>query len=350
MRTTAQFLLNFQIGGILVVGAQVSQSSAFSMDGLRPVNLRTDLGPLADLIEVAFARNMDNAGRALVREIRQMSLFGAGLGLLAGGLVPEMNLGYVWVADGKLVGNVSVYPASGTGFDGQTYVIVNVAVHPDYQRRGIAHQLMQAALEAIARREGRSAILQVDADNAVARRLYLRLGFIEERAWTTWRRGGSYTMPPPLDNRGYITHRRPNEWQAEYALAAHIRPALMGGLGWLKPLHPDYFRPRWWQAMSQWFTFRRTERLIIRSANSKAILASLWIATGLGSTTRLTLMVHPDYEGHYDEALLNTAVRRFGSEALSIEHPTDRAATNAILRRYQFHPRLDVVHMRWDAR
>ncbi len=334
-----------------MVGAQISKSSLLKADGLRPVNLRTDLGPRADLIEIAFARSMDNAGRAVVREIRQMGQVTRGLGSLASGLVPEMNLGYVWVANGRLVGNVSVYPASGTGFDGRAYVIVNVAVHPDYQRRGIAHQLMQAAMETIAQRGGRSAILQVDTDNPVARRLYLRLGFIEERAWITWRRSGTYTLPPPLEsaNRVYITHRRPSEWQAEYALAEHTRPALMGGLGWLKPLHPDYFRPRWWQALSQWFSFRRTERLIVRSADEQSLLASLWVNTSLGSTTRLNLMVHPDYEGSYDEALLNTAVRRFGSESLSIEHPADRTVTNAILRRYQFHPRMDVVHMRWDV-
>lgn len=335
-----------------MVGAQVSQTSALNTDGLRPVNLRTDLGPLADLIEIAFARSMDNTGRAVIREIRQMGQVTRGLGFLAGGLVPEMNMGYVWVADGRLVGNVSLYPARGSGFDGQTFVIVNVAVHPDYQRRGIAHQLMQAAMEAVTRRGGRSAILQVDSDNPVARRLYLRVGFIEERAWTTWRRSGTYTLPPPLDNnnRVYITHRRPGEWQAEYALAEFTRPELMGGLGWLKPLHPDYFRLSWWQSLAQWFTFRRTERLIVRSADEQSLLASLWIGTGLGSTTRLTLMVHPDYEGLCDEALLNTAVRRFGSESLSIEHPADRTTTNAILRRYQFHPRMDVVHMRWDAR
>lgn len=334
-----------------MVGAQLSPGSALKMDGIRPVNLRTDLGPLADLIEIAFARSMDNAGRAVVREIRQMGQVTRGLGFLAGGLVPEMNMGYVWEADGRLVGNVSVYPASGAGFDGRTYVIVNVAVHPDYQRRGIAHQLMQAAMETIVQRGGRSAILQVDSDNPIARRLYLRLGFIEERAWMTWRRGGTYTLPPPLDNtnRVYITHRRPSEWQAEYVLAEYTRPPLMGGLGWLKPLHPDYFRSPWWQLITQWFTFRKIERLIVRSVDEHSLLASLWIGTGLGSTTRLTLLVHPDYEGLYDEALLNTAVRRFGGDTLSIEHPSDRAVTNNILRRYHFHPRMDVVHMRWDA-
>jgi ribosomal protein S18 acetylase RimI-like enzyme len=333
-----------------VVGAQISQTSAFTTDGLRPVNLRTDLAPLADLIEIAFARSMDNAGRAVVREIRQMSRVSQGLGFLTNGLVPEMNLGYVWIANGRLVGNVSVYPASGTGTDGRTYVVVNVAVHPDYQRQGIAYEMMRAAMDMIAQRGGCSAILQVDADNPVARRLYLRLGFMEERSWITWRRAGTYTLPSPLEDgeRVHITHRRRSEWQAEYALAEHTRPALMGGLGWLKPLHPDFFRPRWWRPLSDWFSFHRTERLIIRSADEQSILASLWVETSLGSTTRLTLMVHEDYEGLYDEVLLNTAVRRFGTETLSIEHPADRTVTNGLLRRYQFHPRMDVVHMRWD--
>lgn len=336
-----------------MVSSQTLQYPALAKDGPRPVNLRTDLGPLADLIEIAFASSMDGSGRAAVREMRTVSNM-PGIGLLGSvsGFMQGLGLGYVWVADGRLVGNVSVYPATGTGADGKTWVIVNVATHPDYQRRGIAQQLMESSLAMIAGRGAGSALLQVDADNPLARRLYTRLGFVEEREWTNWRRSGSYSHPPPFERepRVHITHRRASEWQAEYRLAEYTRPALAGGLGWMRPLHPHFFHRSLWQQLGDVFSFRRTERLIIRSEDDSALLASMWIESGLSSTTQLTLMVHEDYEGLYDEALINTAVRRFGTNALAIEHPADRAVTTALLKRYQFTPRREVVHMRWNVR
>src|SRR5574342_691521 len=117
-----------------VVGAQAEQSASIP-DGLRPVNLRTDLEQLADLIEIAFASSMDSGGRAAVQDLRSLSGVGIGLSVLAGldSLVQGMESGYVWYSGGRLVGNVSVYPSP----DPRVWVIVNVAVHPDDQRRGI---------------------------------------------------------------------------------------------------------------------------------------------------------------------------------------------------------------------
>ncbi len=337
-----------------MVGLQASQNASFVKNGPRPVNLRTDLGPLADLIEIAFASSMDSNGRAAVREMRTMSSM-PGIGFLGGlnNLMQGMGTGYVWIEDGKLVGNVSVYPADGPGFDGRDWVIVNVAVHPDYQRRGIAQELMRSSMDMIAQRGGRRAMLQVDADNPVARRLYMRLGFLEERAWTTWRRSGAYNLPQPYDSgdpRIHIVHRQPNEWQAEFRLAEYVRPQAMGGLGWLRPLHERQFHRSLLQQLTDWVSLRQRERLVIRSDNGQDILAALWIETSLTLTTQMTLMVHPDYEGLYDEALINTAVRRFGTSALGVEHPSDRTVTSAILKRYQFSVRREVIHMTWTPR
>lgn len=335
-----------------MVGLQASDELNVAAEGPRPVNLRTDLGQLADLIEVAFSNSMDNNGRAAVREMRMMSNL-PGLGLLGGmqTLMQGMGMGYVWVADGRVVGNVSVYPADMPGGMGTTWIIVNVAVHPGYQRRGIAQQLMLASMEMIANRGGQTALLQVDADNVTARRLYNRIGFRDEREWTTWRRSSNRILAPlaDADTRLHITYRNRHEWQQEAALAELVRPAATGGLGWLRPLHKRYFAPVWWRQLGDWLSMRSLERLIIRSQTEAAIDASLWVEEGRGLSTHLTLLVRPEYEGVYDDALIHTAVRRFGRNALTIEHPTDRETTNLILRRYQFQPMRAVVHMRWDA-
>jgi ribosomal protein S18 acetylase RimI-like enzyme len=259
-----------------------------------------------------------------------------------------MGLGYVWITDGRLVGNVSVYPAP-TQMP-RTWVIVNVAVYPEYQGRGIATRLMQSTMEMIRLRGGQRAILQVDADNESARHLYLKLGFRQERAWTAWRRNSLISRPAPLSNGPLIVHRATGEWQAEYALAERVRPDELGGIGWLRPLHISQFRQPFWKQLTDWLTLQSTERLVIRSGDETQLHAALWIENGFASpSTHLTLMVDPEYEGVYDEALLNTAVRRFGGSALLLEHPSDRDVTSALLRRYQFSPRREVIHMRWDV-
>lgn len=335
-----------------MAGVQAAPGAAFATSGPRPVNLRTDLAALADLIEIAFASTMDNSGRAAVREMRSMSRMPSkilinSLSTLAQG----MGLGYVWIQDGRLVGNVSVYPAEGSGYDRKMWVIVNVAVHPDYQRRGIAARLMQASMNMIAERGGGAAMLQVDADNPTARRLYQRLGFREERGWTSWRRSAVHSLPPPLElNSVRIAHRRMQEWQAEYELASLIRPVERGGLGWQRPLHPSAFRRTIWQRLSDWMSFRSMERLVIRSQDEAHIQAALWVETGFGqSATQLTLLVHPDYEGVYDDILLTSAIRRFGGGPIALEHPEDCTLTSSILRRHHFTVRRDVIHMRWDV-
>lgn len=337
-----------------MVSVSVSTNSAETADGPRPVNLRTDLGPLADLIELAFASSMDSSGRAAIDEMRALSRISAGQGLLANlnGLAVGIRLGYVWVAEGKLVGNVSVYPADWPSSLGRTWIIANVAVHPEYQRRGIARRLMQNTMNMIRQRGGTRAILQVDHDNAPARHLYHSLGFVDERGWTTWRRSSSAFVPPPLHEQSvFITRRQPADWQQEYALAKRLRPFERGGMGWQRPLHPRLFRKSFVQRILDWINLRSVERLAIHSTDGSRILGALWIERGFAVTnTQLTLMVDPTYAGLYDDALIGTAVRRYQKSPLMVEHPMDETLATPVLEHYRFHPRRSVIHMRWDVR
>lgn len=329
-----------------------SSQHTSSDQGLRPVDLRRDLAPLADLIELVFASSMDENGRAAIREMRYLSRMGVGLNLL--GRLNEMalgiSLGYVWIEQGRLVGNVSIYPANWPSGAGSAWIIANVGVHPEFQGRGIARRLMEASLNLIRNRRGQYAILQVDYDNDRAIHLYDRLGFIRERPWTTWWRGSLTSAPPwqqPADL--HITRRRPAEWRAEYELAARSRPREKGGIGWLRPLHQQFFHKSLLRQMADWFTMNSLERLVIRSEDEKTLLASLWIDSGLTSSrTRLTLLNDPDQSPLYAEALLGTTIRRFRSSSLGIEHPQDDTAISQLLRDFRFFPTRTVWHMRLD--
>jgi GNAT superfamily N-acetyltransferase len=317
---------------------------------IRPVDLRTDLPALADLIELVFAPTMDESGRAAIREMRYMSRMGVGLTVL--GRLNEMmsgiKMGYVWVEDGRLIGNVSIYPAHLPGGERDTWIIANVGVHPDYQRRGIARRLMQVSLEMLRRRGARAAILQVDYRNDAAIHLYERLGFVRERAFGQWQRSSVAPVPRLLDNGVFITRRRPSEWAAELSLAQQVRPNRQGGVGWLKPTVPALFRKTWRDGLVNLMKMASTERLIVRSEDERAILASLWLETQFGVfSTRLTLMYLPGMV-HAANALLTNAVRRLRSATLTLEHPFDDAEAADLFRQLHFSLERTVWHMRLD--
>ena len=57
--------------------------------------------------------------------------------------------------------------------------MMNVAVHPDYRRRGIAERLCLALVEALKEKGNHCLTLEVRASNDPAKALYEKLGFIQ---------------------------------------------------------------------------------------------------------------------------------------------------------------------------
>lgn len=55
--------------------------------------------------------------------------------------------------------------------------MMNIAVHPDYRRQGIAEQLVVQLVDALKERGNHSLMLEVRVSNEPARKLYEKLGF-----------------------------------------------------------------------------------------------------------------------------------------------------------------------------
>ena len=72
-------------------------------------------------------------------------------------------------------GEIAGYVGSQTVMDESD--MMNVAVHPDYRRKGIAEKLVMELVEALKKRDSRCLTLEVRASNEPARALYEKLGF-----------------------------------------------------------------------------------------------------------------------------------------------------------------------------
>ncbi|HEY7616599.1 MAG TPA: GNAT family N-acetyltransferase, partial [Terriglobales bacterium] len=213
---------------------------------LRPFDFSKDLLPVADLVELCFADSLDADGRLYIKQMRQAARNGPFLELAAGpGSLRDLPMsGYVWQEDDRVVGNLSLIPFRRNGE--RLYLIANVAVHPDFRKRGIARALTQAVMEELDQRGQKETWLQVDETNDAAVNLYRSMGFRESLRRTSWRMLPQRELVVGSDAGLELRLRRPSDWaqQKQWLLQNYpddvrwqlpldinlLRPGLKGGL------------------------------------------------------------------------------------------------------------------------
>jgi ribosomal protein S18 acetylase RimI-like enzyme len=129
--------------------------------------------------------------------------------------------GFFWEEDGKVVGMTTV---SRRG-SGNSWLVGNVAVLPEYRRRGIARQLVTAGLELVKARGGNHVVLDVLAGNEPAYRLYNNLGFENFLNYEIFE--GEFDQVPPLPKvpDGFRHKVVPmSDWQTSHDLAKQLVP------------------------------------------------------------------------------------------------------------------------------
>jgi len=225
----------------MAVIAKAASFSSSSISHLRPLDVQRDLLAVADLIELCFASTMDADGEQYLLQMRRAA-GDAGFLRWAPGVSERVSMplaGYIWEEDGRLVGNLSLIPLIKQGT--RVYFIANVAVHPDYRRRGIARALTEAGLEYIRNHKISSAWLQVRADNPNASDLYLSEGFIERARRHTWqilpvRPVGQYVRPQTLN----IAGRSWSDWDLQRTWLAQNYPP---EVAWNLPFNVNNLKP-----------------------------------------------------------------------------------------------------------
>ena len=148
--------------------------------------------------------------------------------------------GYVWVEEGRIIGNISLVPYYLHGK--RYYLVANVAVHPDFQQRGIARAMTQQAIAHMRQRRAPSAWLHVREENTPAVTLYSHLGFVERSRRTAWHSIRNFSPPQAIDGLE-ISPTPARNWPMMSAWLDQTYPA---ELSWHLPFNHHVVNPGWW--------------------------------------------------------------------------------------------------------
>jgi hypothetical protein len=183
-------------------------------------------------------------------------------------------------------------------------MIGNVAVHPDWQGRGIGRRLIEAALEDIAARGGRWVGLELQADNEAARRLYESLRFREVgRTLHMLRPAGLSWAGEPLSHP-LLRRGRSGDSAALVALAYANATDLQRPL--LELRREDY-RPGWEGALDHWLEGRREAWWVIEEDGT--ICGAVRALREVGDRLdRLEVLVAPEHEGRFETVLVQRGI------------------------------------------
>lgn len=298
---------------------------------LRPFDIRRDLRPVADLVEVCFSDTLDPDGRSYLQHMRAAAN-NTTLMRWASAAAEWTSVplgGYVWEEQGRIVGNVSLIPYQMRGR--RNFLIANVAVDPVYRRRGIARSLTLQAVEHVRRKGVPSVWLHVRSENEGAIHLYASLGFAERARRTTWYSqpqtprvalSGESLSQPLLPPELRITPRLPQHWPSQQAWLQARYPA---ELTWHLPINLRQLQPGLLGALSRLITPTRIwQRSLLRG---ETLIGAVAWQTSRSFSDNLWLAAPEREEEQAAYALLAYARRRLSSyRSLSLDYPSGRAA------------------------
>lgn len=290
---------------------------------IRRVNVRRDLLAVADLIEICFASTLDDDGREYLRQMRWAARDLSYISWLQGAAerIAAPLYGFVWEENGRIVGNLSLIPINRGGVI--TYLIANVAVHPEYRRRGIGQRLTQTAINHLRERGVENTWLQVRDDNPVAQHLYLSLGFVERARRSSWISSHQLGLPRGVPPGVAVHRRRGQDWplQAEW-LSANYPPEV----AWNLPLNIQRLSTNPLRQFLRWLHGEKQEHWAARRDGQPIGFLS-W-EPARASSDALWLATLPEHEAEAIPALLPYA--RFmlagRGRSLSVNYPAGRGA------------------------
>jgi ribosomal protein S18 acetylase RimI-like enzyme len=277
---------------------------------IRLINPYHDISTIANLIELCFGAQMDSDGWEYLRQLRRVANNRSAIRYIqaANERAGFPLHGYVWEENGRIIGNVSLTPYYRKGI--WRYLIANVAVHPDFRRRGIARALTRCAVEHVREHGVHAAWLQVRADNPGAIHLYQTEGFLERARRTTWQTNYGLPARRELAASTRILPRSSDDWPQQ---AAWLSQAYPPEVGWNIAFDLEQFSPDLWSSLIRFIKNEDMHHWVIHCQGKLEAVVSweptlqlndhIWLAAAKGSSpealTALLVHVRRDLGDHH---------------------------------------------------
>ncbi len=313
--------------------------------GPRRARFPQDVPQITQLVELCFSAVLDFSSRKALRDVRWIAERGGAawtLSRIIGGVSPdEWAFGSVWEEEGKIVGNATLThraPENGA------WLISNVAVHPNFRRKGIARDLAKHAMDVIRAEGGRTIYLQVDAVNESAVRIYRELGFDEIGGRISWLRGREEKKAPRPEEVAAapcrISIRKSSEWGEEYALYQEVSPY---GTAWNTPLTENAFRTSFWKLIEGLLAGEIERHFLARCGGRvEASLAAYTHFSGWEGA----LIQRGGTSGQVEQALLDAAWKVFPPDKGVLLETTPEVSVDSLVK-LGFQKRRTFIWMRY---
>ncbi|MFN2137596.1 MAG: GNAT family N-acetyltransferase [Candidatus Promineifilaceae bacterium] len=311
-------------------------------NGARPIDPSQDFPQLVRLIRQVFADELDGNSQQIFDNVASSGY--ANIFWRMDPFLQRLIPGFVWQEDGKIVGNVTLIKTKSP----YRYIVANVAILPEYRRRGIARALMERVRDEAIMRGASEIRLQVAQDNVAAKDLYRSLGYRALGTLTNWRRlpARSYSAPELYVGRGVEIDELPrSRWREAYELDVM---ALGSDLHWPDPLPYDAYRRGFVRRISDAATGRHIENWVI-SGSSGRLVGLLTISGEWGRSHQLSIRIHPENRGQFEGPLLQKAIRRLQLLPLRrayLSHDAGDEVMSSLMPSARFQPERTLTQMR----
>jgi ribosomal protein S18 acetylase RimI-like enzyme len=333
---------------VLAAPASVRSNST---NGPRPINLAKDVGRVLILMDAAFGPIRDWRGQRILGNRVSHSYgapFALRLSMVTKGFIP----GFVWEENGRLVGNVSLLESDVSG----RYLIANVAVDPEYRRRGIARGLIQEAVGHIQDLNGRTVILQVEETNEPAIRLYESFGFVTKGVMKKWEVTASRLRFPKItqESRAHIRPINRGDWRAAYKLdAATVDP----DLNWPAPPGFTYYRVGLWRAVGDFLNGRKIATWVsdatLGTSGKKRLTGLATLYSEWGRPHQLRIRIDSSWRDKLAAPLMARALsraKRLRGGVYRVSHPAEDEVLSEVLKEMNFKARRALTVMKLQLR
>jgi ribosomal protein S18 acetylase RimI-like enzyme len=315
-----------------------------------------DLGAIADLIDEAFAQEIDERGRAAIREMRWMARLSP-LVWWWSQTDPSFQdtfNGFVWEEtlpgqqDKQIVGNVSLNRTPGSH---QRRIVCNVVVQEAYRGRGLGRRLTEAAVAEARAMGAEGVVLQVHQDNPSALRLYTDLGFRQAGGEIELWLEAVQPVDTPTAPGYHFRAWKPSDGQAAYELARLVTVAPQY---WIRPVRAgDYRMDGWTRLVQRLANLGRGRRIyrLVALAEERLVAMIAVIAVLRRGNHRLELLVHPDHRGQVERVLVSRALGFLSGlppRPVRITVSRDHEAALESLRAYGFEEQRTLLTLRQD--